>query len=340
MVRLRKDAGVSPSLIMRNEAGSRSGEGAACTYKVRELGGDSSGPYRRDDLRRRSGNLVFLERARKQALLIALAGTLCAQSSQQGGRPGWPCVPGRPIDPSYLEISESTGGQLFLFQKGEVHHAALVMSANSTHPSTVLRAVGHLSGSREFEFPVDSSMDSVLVLASMQCRHAIAVMRPNGAEMTASNSAENVELQGGRLLRVEAPEPGRWKVRLTGTGLYVLSVLAKTPITFGNVRFLEIGGDSSDPEYSVRLTHPRLAFRQWVEANLGGEVSTVRFQLTDAAGNQVRSVETPEQSEDGAYRAGLTPQAARFRVIVTALDPAGWPVQRTHPVLFHAEEGK
>jgi hypothetical protein len=42
--------------------------------------------------------------------------------------------------------------------------------------------------------------------------------------------------QMSRILRVEAPEPGRWNVRLTGTGLYVLSVLAKTPITFGNVR--------------------------------------------------------------------------------------------------------
>jgi hypothetical protein len=325
---------------MRTEAGSCSGGGAACTYNIRELGGDSSRPYRRDGLRRRRVNLVFLERVGKQALLIAIAGTLCAQSSQQGARPGWPCVPGRAVDPSYLEISESTGGQLFLFQKGEVQHAALVMSANSTHPSTVLRTVGHLSGSRDFEFPVDSSMDSLLMLASMQCRQAIAVTRPNGAEMTASNSAENVDLQGGRILRVEAPEPGRWKVRLTGTGLYVLSVLAKTPITFGNVSFLEIGGDSSDPEHSVRLTHPRLAVRQWVEANLGGEVSTVKFQLTDATGNQVPSVETPEQSEGGAYRAALMPQAARFRVIVTALDAAGWPVQRTHPVLFHAEERK
>ena len=147
------------------------------------------------------------------------------------------------------------------------------------------------------KFPVDSSMNSLLVFAFMQCRQAIAVIRPNGAEMTASYSAENVDLQVGRILRVEAPEPGRWKVRLTGTGLYVLSVLAKTPITFGNVSFLKIGGDSSDPEHSVRLTHPRLAVRQWVEANLGGEVSTVKFQLTDATGNQLPSVETRSKAK-------------------------------------------
>src|ERR1041385_1196419 len=131
----------------------------------------------------------------KAVIGFLLTGVLFAQDpQQQGSRPGWPCVPGRAADPAYLETSESTGGQLFLFQKGEVEHASVVMSASFTHPSTVLRAFGHLSGTRYFDFPVDSTIESLLILASVQCRNAIAVSRPNGAEMTASNSAQSADL--------------------------------------------------------------------------------------------------------------------------------------------------
>jgi hypothetical protein len=132
------------------------------------------------------------------------------------------------VDPAYLNISESTGGQLFLFQKNEVAQASLVMSASYTHPATILRAIGNLSGTRDFEFPVDSAVESVLVLASLQCRNAVLVSRPNGTELTAANSAQSVDLQAGRILRIDQPEAGRWRVRLSGTGLFVLSVLAKT----------------------------------------------------------------------------------------------------------------
>src|SRR5512133_2563679 len=108
-------------------------------------------------------------------LLIVLTSALWAQDGQAGSRPGWPCVPGRAVDPSYVELAESSGGQLFLFQKGEVGQSGPVMSASFTHPSTILRAVGHLSGTREFEFPVDAGTKSILVMASLQCRKSIDV---------------------------------------------------------------------------------------------------------------------------------------------------------------------
>src|SRR2546423_4142913 len=122
-------------------------------------------------------------------LLGMFASALCAQQGQTGAPATWPCVPGRAVDPSYLEVSESTGGQPFLLQKAEVEHASVVMTASHTHPATVIRAVGHLSGSREFEFPVDSKTTSILLMASLQCRSAIAMTRPNGSELTAANSA-------------------------------------------------------------------------------------------------------------------------------------------------------
>jgi hypothetical protein len=247
--------------------------------------------------------------------MFAMAAMLRGQYGQAGARSEWPCVAGRAVDPSYLEVSESTGGQLILFQKGEAAQTSIVMSATSTHPATVLRSVGHLNGTRDFEFPVDSGIESFVVLASIQCRSAIQVTRPGGAEMTEANSAQSAELRAGRILRVERPEAGPWRVRLTGSGLFILSVLAKTQVS--------LSGLTLSPE-QVRL-------------RLSGEVTNLKLRAVDAEGNAISDEEALEAAEGGGYRSGLHPRGERFRLLVTGTDGAAWPFQRMGPILYRAE---
>jgi hypothetical protein len=252
--------------------------------------------------------------------VIFLAGLLHAQNGQDSGRPGWPCVPGRAVDPAYLNISESTGGQLFLFQKNEVAQASLVMNASHTHPATILRAIGNLSGTRDFEFPVDSAVESVLILASLQCRNAVLVTRPNGTELTAANSAQSVDLQAGRILRTDQPESGRWRVRLSGTGLFVLSVLAKSNTKLSGVTLFGVP--------------------QNVEVHLAGQFSQLRLQLIDAAGNPLWEAAPLEQTTAGSYQISITPQAERFRLLVSGIDASALPFQRVYPILFQSHPPK
>ncbi|MBL8177082.1 MAG: hypothetical protein JNK48_20580 [Bryobacterales bacterium] len=160
-------------------------------------------------------------------LVLSLRG----QDGQNQQRPGWPCVAGRAVDPAYLELSESTGGQLFLFQKGEVEHASVVMMAPSSHPVTLYRAVGQLSGERTFEFPVDSSVESMLVMASVQCRQSVSVFDPSGPEVPGAKAARNIDLKAGRIVQIDKPSFGPWRLRLSGSGLFVFSVLVKSKIT-------------------------------------------------------------------------------------------------------------
>src|SRR5215468_1865719 len=100
--------------------------------------------------------------------LFALPVICFCQDGQRESRPGWPCVAGRAVDPSYIQISESTGGQLFLLQKNEVQHSSIIMMAPQTHPTTLYRAVGQLAGVREFEVPIDSTVKTLLLMASLQ----------------------------------------------------------------------------------------------------------------------------------------------------------------------------
>ena len=160
-----------------------------------------------------------------------LAWSLFAQDGQRQQHAGWPCVAGQSVDPTYLELSESTGGQLFLFQKGEMEHASAVMLAPYSHPVTLFRAVGQLSGEKTFEFPVDSTVESMLVMASVQCRNSVAVFDPSGPEIPASKAARNIDLKAGRIVQIDKPSVGPWKLRLAGTGLYVFSVMVKSEAT-------------------------------------------------------------------------------------------------------------
>lgn len=274
--------------------------------------------------------------------ILFLAGLLHAQNGQQpGSRPGWPCVPGRAVDPAYLEVSEGTGGQLFLFQRNEVAQSTMVMTANHTHPATVLRAVGNLSGERDFEFAVDSGMQSILVLASIQCRNAVRLSRPSGAELTQSNSVQFVELQAGRIQRVDLPEPGMWKVRLAGTGLFVLSVLTKAEVSLAGVGFSEASdGSGGEGQPATPLKDPVLGVPQRLEARLGGQVSNVRFQVVGPAGDPIASLDATGPAANGTYSSTIVPSVERFRIRVTGTDAGGWPFQRTYPVLFRARQPK
>jgi hypothetical protein len=144
--------------------------------------------------------------------------------------------------------------------------------------------------------------------------------------MTAANSARSVDLQASRALQVDLPEPGTWKVRLEGQGVFVLSVRAQTPLRLVEVDFLGEAGVKSEP---------RLGLAQTAIASVAGEIGNVKFEVLGPNGAVLSRVEAPEAA-DRAYRFPVTPPAQRFRIRLTGIDASGWPVERTHPILFRA----
>src|SRR3979411_3263346 len=95
-----------------------------------------------------------------RVLLISCLFTafLCAQQQAPQTRPGWPCVAGRAIDPTYVRTAEATGGQVFLFDRSEAGRSMILMQYSGKHEDTIFRSTGTLSiGSHEFTFPVDST---------------------------------------------------------------------------------------------------------------------------------------------------------------------------------------
>lgn len=270
---------------------------------------------------------------RRYGPVLLLASALHAQTGQQGPRSEWPCVAGRAVDPAYLETSESTGGQLFLLQKNDIGRAGLFLSASYTHPATVERAVGTLSGKRDFSFPVDSTVQSLLVMVSLQCRTAIGVFRPSGAEMTAANSAQSEDLQAGKILKIDNPEPGMWTVRLEGTGVFVVSAQAKSDLQIGEINFVDPAGS----EAAANRRQPRLGVKDGIRIYSTGHWSHVNLRMVDPSGEPVSNAAADAvHAGSGVVEAAIVSPVERFRIQLLGTDDAGWPVQRTYPVLFHA----
>src|SRR5229473_1843485 len=101
---------------------------------------------------------------------VLLTATLVAQPQPHHTPPGWPCVPGRAIDPTYVELAERTGGQLFLFDRSEAARSLVLMREDRKHEEVVFRATGTFpAGYKDYKFPVDTTVESLLLAISLQC---------------------------------------------------------------------------------------------------------------------------------------------------------------------------
>src|SRR5882724_2017806 len=159
--------------------------------------------------------------------------TLAAQQPQQS-QPGWPCVAGRAVDPTYVELAERTGGQLFLFDRSEAGRSMVLMRETRKHEEVVARATGTMPGGyRDLQFPVDTTTESMLLAISLQCSQAVSIYRPSGAELRASEpGVEDNVYRSGRIVIQSRPETGVWRVRLAGAGIFSVVVQARSPISF------------------------------------------------------------------------------------------------------------
>jgi hypothetical protein len=251
--------------------------------------------------------------------VIALAG---AQDQQRGSRPGWPCN-GRP-DPSYFRIAEGSGGQFFLFHPSEVADSGALMAAAMSHGATVLRAGGQLAaGLHEFAVPVDR-VESLLFSLSVQCLQVAEIVRPSGAVLQAADPGVDYhQYEAGLIVTIPRPDPGEWRVRLSGTRLFLVSVQAKASLSVEAPRFVPEGPLQAGVARVLRFSAPADAH------DVHARLVTQGFQ--DVAAIPLRLVRD-ETGED--FVGELTPPARPFRLVVTGRDPDGLFFQRVHAPLF------
>jgi hypothetical protein len=240
-------------------------------------------------------------------------------TQQPNYQPNWPCTgKERAFDPAYSRVAEATGGHLFLFDKSEVAGWSALMTGDAQHKATIVRAAGKIVSFVDIPFWIDSSVESLFVVASLQCMQTIYVYDPRRVGVDAkTEGVEDNWFHAGRVSTIPKPQPGSWVVRLLGTGAYGVAIEAKTSATLGSV---EKKGDT-------------------LSISLGAGISNPLFRLINAAGEPVQPVALASDPDSPSRFSGsLPPLAVDVRLQGEWRNSTGETVLRTDPRLWeHAD---
>ena len=267
------------------------------------------------------------------ALPVVLAVLLVTTAGAQQNR-SRPLGPGKcgPVDPSYLRIASETGGQPFFFSPAELGNAIvgeasglLILWASAVPGAEV----------REYRVPVDPSVRRLTVAASFDRADGVLhVLSPDGTPAQSLEKTTDSVSSCSHVVAVDGPVAGPWRVRVSGSGRYWLTVRGRSDLDF-QATFVE---PSNDPQRTRRVAGQPVA----------GRPAMVRAEIPDAP---VRSASLRFMTEDGrlldagdypidlagrehVHAVELPP--APFRVALIGVDADGNPFQRVHPALFRA----
>src|SRR6201987_2600655 len=180
-------------------------------------------------------------------LLCATASSVFgqAQPSTNRSRSFGPDACG-PADPVYIHTANETGGIPLFLQRSEAAQAFhLVRESTRNNVATNFWATGMLDGKPQtIRIPVDSVTHRITFAFSVDTKgSALKLTQPSGGAITESSADNEItELNCGRIVTVNSPEPGEWRADITGTGKFWMEVQAQSDIYFVEVEFVEKGG--------------------------------------------------------------------------------------------------
>jgi len=245
-------------------------------------------------------------------LLIVFALSAFGQEQQPKYQPGWPCTgKERAFDPVYSKIAEATGGHLFLFDKSEVAGTSVLAIGDMRHKETIVRQSGKLESYVDIPVPVDASVDSLFIVASLQCMQTILLYDPQRSSVTGDADADHW-FRAGRIATVDKPVAGEWLLRLAGTGAYSVAVQAH----------------ATEGLHSVDVQEKKLSLR------VSPEIRNAQFRLIGPLGEALQTLSLEADADSpGHFQGAFEPGAKQFRVLVE--NGAGF--QRVDPRLFEAK---
>ena len=181
--------------------------------------------------------------------------------------------------------------------------------AKPKHPVTVARSVGNLENYLDIRVPIDPSIESLYISATVQCLQRVILWDPHIVEVLPQQmGGEDHVFRAVRISMVPKPAPGVWTIRLLGKGAYSLVVEAKTTHGFS----ADFDGQTVTAFTNSDAPH---------------------FRLVTEGGDPLQSL-TLESVGVGRCSAVIPPPGQRFRLLMEGVDPQGYPFQRMEPRLY------
>ncbi len=261
-------------------------------------------------------------------LLALLADTGWAQSDQRPRPPKTGDEGLLAINRDYFELSAATGGEFYFWAPGEFASANLDVPGRG---DDVVLAYGNVAKSpKVFETPVESGAKELVVFCGVQRKDLAVLVRPDGT--TVRDAPPSARVQSFRymiIVSVASPDPGIWKLELSGAGTHAVTVRVRpgggTP-SLDRFEFVEMRGRPGHEGW-FEIERDLVAGETLpCQAELDGHVSGLSFTFVDRDGTPVGSPHL-QPSDDGYFGQCAVPSVP-FRVVATGADGRGGPWRR------------
>jgi hypothetical protein len=269
-------------------------------------------------------------------LLAALASAVEPRSTQRAFGPGR-CGP---IDPAYVRTATETGGQPFPLAPSEVAQMGVVMAESSRSDSATILWAGGTAGEAQggYVVPVDPSVKRLTFSITFDGTGGNAeIATPNGAAVQAGVGSGDTILNCGRILSIDAPEPGLWRVTPAPSSRFWMVVHARSDRDLLTAEFVRRGGRPGH-EGLLRISGSPIAGRPAMIriALADAEERVPVFELFSAQGGPLQRVAL-DRVGDEEFVGEIELPSVPFRIGVSGAGADGARYQRIDRRLFRAE---
>jgi von Willebrand factor A domain-containing protein 7 len=281
------------------------------------------------------------------SMVVPCGSRLLFAQTQPSTNPSRSFGPGAcgPADPAYIRTANETGGIPLFLQRSEASKAFhLVRESTRNNVATVFWGTGVLDGKPQtIKIPVDSTSGRITFAFSADTKgSALKLTQPSGGAI-AEGSADNeiTDLNCGRIVTVNSPEPGDWRAEITGMGKYWLEAQAQSDIYFVSVEFVEKGGRPGHEGLFRIQGQPVAGTSAMLQVSMSARATQSReFYLVSEQGQSIAKLQMRNVDPDPQLLetlGSLELPDVPFRVAVFGRDSNGRQYQRFFSNLFHAE---
>ena len=252
-----------------------------------------------------------------------------------------------PIDPVYKRNATETGGQLFVIERGQVQSLTpLVLPQVTGDFEPLLLASGVLGGApSEFTIAIDGTVRRAVFSASVDALAGATLIRPDGTAVAAGDpGVSNLNLSQfgvptGRIVTIDSPAAGAWKLRVQGTGDYSVAAQGNTDLFIETFEFVQYG-NMKHPGFFAVGGQPLAGQEVTALARVGGPANNPAFESVgmDAAHLADLPLATGHPDADEAdFTGSFDLPGTAFRVLVRGTGPLGFAFQRIVPKLIRPQ---
>jgi hypothetical protein len=184
-------------------------------------------------------------------------------------------------------------------------------------------------------------MRRLVVAVSARDTPDVTLVRPTGATVEKQSPSYRLrELSAGRILTVDAPTPGTWRLRLRGIGPYAVHVGGNSELQFSRFEFAKLSGRAAHEALFPISGEPLDGQPATAVARVLGPVSSEEFRLVSATGSTLQRVELAKDHPDADpedWVGSVTLPSEQFGIAVSGVDQNGYIFERRLPAKFRAQ---